>query len=1676
MATESQQVRAMLNAEHVPAKQETLVAGQPLDEFAQNPTHDALYGLESEQGLVEQPQGEPISYESSLERFQSELKDPGLFDTGGPDVPPLFAMPIQPQVGVNLASNRAHMDAIINNDSSSFDARKQAHLNGTVYEATVDRVQQLLDEQAIVDLGVLEPAHLASLTPEERLEAVQKQVARIDLRHDSVGPRDIALMEVFRGGRGDLRMPEFEQAYRQSDVTDLVRRKDQRVKEARQNYRHEIDDIAAAHSWNSYGEMFMEVGLQDFVPVMGLMTRIGLDRKILEAVSGKPVEGFGGFWLGEIRQRIRTELASQGPEEFGRSMQAFNELITTLKNDEMYSALLTKYNLIESMEAVFTDGVFDGTSAKNSGDRFFGNLETALEGVFSIVAIAKVGGTVRGAFRSMDKVRASQLASASGAPEVAGRLADEFQSDALAINFGLAPDEVAVTVLPRPAEFVDDIEVLSEGSKDVLVRTKGIRSEIEATTGDPTLALTKSDRTNVVNQEIRLLDLADDVAVQPRMSTLQKFEDGSGFRMRVVVGADANGGFDNIKDVMLRAIDIDPDLQKVTIHRVGANGRLEPVFMDADEFQRALFKQEVDSATAGRIAGGDTIDETFYLVYDTDRYYHNVDKTMFGADSVKSASRLAQVLLAPNARFGDEIYGNFLKAYMDEEALSRNFDLMFKPYYELGRKDKKFVASAFEWMEDFGKNNGRAPTHNEVLVQYDQITEAQMNGIIALREGMDTMHDLFNRRLYRDFHARGLKTARPVDNTLPTFHGKNLEAEQAKPGYVLNPETQKMERLSKKQVKELYEDGGSIMELDTAIDAANEAGNKATRVVLRKNAYEAGELSTTPLIYHPGYSMRFYDDPYYVVKKSKGVRVDGSYRKGASSVVTEAVRTSGTAREAARFAERANRAAASRGWDSEFEVVRANDISKTESSIFQKQSIQREGRMFWDDRNFERLPDTNGSRAKLEDPVTALERGIGLAARQLTHEDLLKSVKNAWTNQYKHLFDTEADLDLIKSMDLKAVSQRLGTMRANTAEKAARAEVNKAKALIDYFRLIEGSESAAIPIFRETMIGLAQTIDRWTNPKFQRGLEKWAMTTDPLRTMRSAAFHAFMVFRPIRQALLQASQIGLLAPLDPKYVGSGAIFRDAYALSQGVKNLRKAGFIDESWSLPKSAKAMGLSKSEFRLLVRQFDRSGLGDLVDVHSFAGGAARFQKTRIGEDGMIGAVGYKARQLANGTTGALQKMGFDKGEKYNVMLTYNLALRRAMKRNNYKSLKELSAKDWDDLRVESSNLSLGMARPNNFTYQTGHFSLATQFLSFSHKSALALMNLNPAIKGMDTVKLLFGSYMLYGANMYGARDEVEAILVGMGLEDREIPGMSGATLVDLISGGLIDTTFNLLGQATIDDWKPLEFGPLAPGIDVSRIFGQTLTELVTQPAQAIFGPFGNIFSKTLTGMQYAVNLAKADSDIAPADKFTKGSAMILSGAFPMFNDVMKSYMGYQLNRWYSTSLEALPLRPTMNAMLARSLLGVRTREELAYYRTQNEIWEQKDQYNGTVKGIQTFLNQQITLFSNGELTEDQFMSNQRTLMNFFEEWPEGIRLQLLKDVMVTQRDDDSMPTIERQFAELVLNKKFDETELLSLIDRFPDIPKEKREHLKMVIKEAWASKLAVEQKIGKEIGATE
>jgi len=1548
----------------------------------------------------------------------------------------------------NIVANRALEASIVTGQGAFAErfAEYKQNEGAIVYDEALQRIMNLNTESRLNDIIANE-----NISIEDKVKAMQYEANRISYRR--LSPFDEMIFATLQqDGGAFVPMERIERIYQETPTSTLRALSDQTRIRQLDSLRTEVNAVAAESGWEDPVQAVGEVIVQDFIPIYNIASRIGLTNAMAEA-AGVELSTWESFWVGSGRQAIRDSFLDMDPEEAQEAVASMAEELKALQSDAIIGPLLTEYNVLEHWSTVFSDNVMDQISSQDTLDEWLGNFEVAIESLFGVAILAKGVGSVRRVFTKAPRaVNATTAAVTARSGEAYTRLMDMLSEEATAAKFQLSPDEVAVAKLPKPTHILDDVEYAPEGVQRVVAEGQRLRGMLLEGASNPEDLISLADKQRVVKQELDELAQFDGATVHTPMSTIKLLDDGSGIEINAVFGATPTSGWDDIEDVLLEALLIDPELRKLDIMYINDAGKLEKLDLTSKEFLDMVNYDKVPLSKAGEILGA----EQFFLRYNNQRPWNPFDARFLDENHVNST----MPGITPNARFSEFFYGAFARGALDEQRTISILNQIAHPYQTLGIADKKLANGIFEWQEQFGKVQRRNPTYAELSAQFPEASQKVLEGVVAMRATMDTMYDMLNTRLYREFTSNGYKTVKPTDPTMPTFHGRvATNAADVKPGSFLDPKTGDLVKYSRKDIEDVMASGGTFIEELPIAVATNTPGAKVTRVVVRADEYRVRPLTERPLHYHPGYTMRFYEDPFYIVRKRKNATIDGRRDPVGGS---EAVRTTGTEMEGKAWIARANRAMARRygeGAD-QFELVRASDIDQGDSALFQKQVLQQEGRLFYDERNFDRLKNTSGNRAEIDDPGIALERGIHIASRQLATEDLFRSLKKAWTEKYgKDMSSGKLDLNR-PGVNLRHVEQELDSMVNNAATSEARNRFKEAREYIRYMRLMEGTNSRAVSLTRRTLIEFGQKLHQYLGMgdkrnRFFRAYEKFAEQAEPLRLVRSVAFNLFMKLRPFRQFTMQTMQIGFLAGMDPAYIATGRVFKDMYALQMGRTAVRQGTDISEK-SL---AKLMGVSLQEYRILVKQFERSGLIDSVDVHQYTGSS--YTKTRPSAlpTNPLGAGVYHTKGLGNAVMDGLGK-GFSWGEGNNLSGTYMVALRRHMKRTNTTDIRKISDEEWKVIRTDASNLALAMIKPNNMSYQTGFFSMATQFLSFQHKAALALLGKNPSMTAGDAVKLWLSGGLLYGAEFVGMGAFVGAVLAQSKMEhvgDMEIPG-EATTIEKVLTWGLFDTMINTVGSWSSDEWKELDYSWLTPSPNPVRIWEMTAQAMLTTPASAMFGPAASIAERSIGALAF-INETVFPADIPMEDKFVLALKAVGEGLIPAVNDNFQAWNQARMGRMFSNLGEPLPLESSWNTILARGVFGQRSRGEISYYETVRDMWEQKDSRREFTKAYQDHFQKLFTMYYTRELTPQAMAQQVQIVANIIEDVPEEYRAEILEGIFI-EKFKDGQPSIVEMVSEELGNGILSPT-IYDSVGQM-DLPPEEISLLQEMIRDAYQDRV--------------
>jgi hypothetical protein len=830
------------------------------------------------------------------------------------------------------------------------------------------------------------------------------------------------------------------------------------------------------------------------------------------------------------------------------------------------------------------------------------------------------------------------------------------------------------------------------------------------------------------------------------------------------------------------------------------------------------------------------------------------------------------------------------------------------------------------------------------------------------------------------------------------------------------------ESLTRKDLEAFYARGGRIMKIDIAIDAGPRA--KAQHIMMDPEYYRVGDLSTAPLEHFPNYTFKFHTDPYYIVKVNKGVLTDGQdmTKGGKLPDSTEAIYTAGSELKATAFLNRIAKVDpkhtdGTRWVNREgevFQITRVHELAQEDNVLAQKQALYRQNRMFWDKRGHEGLQSVDGGRAPILDLTRAIDRGTQLAARQNSQEDGIRALREALQTEYARsagLVD-----DDLRVLPMNQAIKKMEDHKANHAlDEAHRKRIEEAIEVAKYIRMMEGYTAGAISKYRSLTLSLATWLERVTAGRLSgKRTQNWAMTTNPIRSAVSTAFHAFMVLFPGRQLFLQASQPMMLAGIDFKYVASGLGLWDGIATRIGFSRAVMSGW-NPGYSNKWLAKAMRLSKKEFNVLMQKLEESGALSVIDSHGFASATSTFNKISP-SDGTVAGTVRQGVETAIKQPLAAARWGFDTGESINKVGSFNVAWRRVVKQKGYKSLLELTDEDWAKVKLDTENLALAMTKVNSFPYQHGMWQATTQFLAFSHKVLLTALGQNPALSGKETAKIWAGMLALFGANTVGMRDEAQEYLHGIGayefaenkIDHPDFP--AGTTLLDVLSAGMYQTLYEKVATWTDADHQKLDTEAFTPVMNITQFNEMILEGLVEADASILFGPIGNRVTGVMQAYTDATMLIKGRPPMDPSDEFMLLAKFMLSGAFPQANHLITAVLSERAGHLVNLAGDNLGIQATKSTLIAKGLLGARTREEMQQYRTASQIYKSDEMVRELSKQISRTLDQNYVLYHSGKASVEEYEEALYIAATLADAAPPGRRMEVMNKAMHLPIDPDN------------------------------------------------------------------
>ena len=1344
---------------------------------------------------------------------------------------------------------------------------------------------------------------------------------------------------------------------------------------------------------------FTMLPFQDTVMWADLLVQSGLE----------PSDGtwYAPDWApGEAKQALREGFSKLSFEQKKEFLRAGVEFIQA-----------QPYGYADFASQVFISEMTSEELLKGNPDDSFGRF---MDNWFGLLEATGAGYVVKNVMRAFGPPLLGSSATVIKATANIDKVESQRQLTALlenpqeAMEFGISPEQVARTQLPGHRDYekiVEDLPEVLDQDKERVAELSNIIGEVRDRARISQLK--PVDKKSALVREQENIVESWGGKVRPGMSRISLLEDGSGARYSVMLGKNDKVGFKSQRTAFeqieeLIKMGIDP----TEIRMYTSDGSTLKKYFSGKEALEELKGIREGTQTSRR--------GTFYVEYDTDYLYRPTDKALFGDDPVTAPvwmGKLGRWLTAPSGHFSKEVTDPFFENLLGESTITAALEKMVAPVFKMGRPTRRNIDSMYEFTEDFARREGRSPKQADYLEAFPEATPEEFRGLYLTKQYYETIYDINNDRLYRDWKGLGVKTLRnKVDGGM--IHGTPLTREALSNRYdgkgglhVYNPRTQEVEVLSTEKVDALYARGANILETPMEIKVD---GKKRVTNVLNdaetNSEWGLTPLSPYPLKYVDGYYPRMYEDSHYIEKV-----VAGSTLNGVNKAERQVIAVSSTREEADAFVRNMNDKGDS---GVEYSVKADPRLSAKDKTALDREHMQTEGRLFFDDRNDQQLYNINGSKADILSPVNAIQRTARTVSRQVRSEDLVKSMKTAFKERYANLFEGVS----FDSLHSSQVSARLKDL-TKTGDNESRIQAQKAWDLWDYIGVMEGNTNGEWNHFRRLALAAGEQVGYRLN-KIVPGSGNWLARNGhnlkPLENMRSLAFFDYITTRPFRQVLLQGSQHLFISALDPLYMGKWQ--SDSFFLLQGMKKkgLQQMGGKKLTQSMMKrNAKLMGLSDAEYNLLIKEFDKSGITQTINKHSYAGDRAPIwetPKTRWGDVAQTAARTATAAPIRQ----TLQK-GFDLGEQYNMSASYMMALRLHKKKKGYKKLTELGEEDWVEVQNRATNLGLAMHGANTSKYQYGILSIPTQFLQFTHKIALTLLGQNKNFTKGEVAKLWAGQLVLFGSAGLGIKPEVESLMA-----EYELEKYIGTDMVDIIAGGVIDFTVDNTLQKLFDD-PDLDFAVgelLAPGanaINVMRWFAELAFD---PPIESLAGASGATLGRMYESYEQAKIIVEHGE--LSLETMTQALDKVAQGALSGYNDFAKARFAYNTGKFIAANGEAHALEVTLAEAWAKGMFGLNSENVNNAYRIAKQTYEDDSQLRDTIREYYDRVNRITVEYAGGRETKEGYLKRiiaEKVLLTTMldeDEWQQG---------MVIWRELENAARVDRKaVSDMIVDRIYD------------------------------------------------
>lgn len=827
-------------------------------------------------------------------------------------------------------------------------------------------------------------------------------------------------------------------------------------------------------------------------------------------------------------------------------------------------------------------------------------------------------------------------------------------------------------------------------------------------------------------------------------------------------------------------------------------------------------------------------------------------------------------------------------------------------------KLSKHSKAAFEQEIKRANREGRNATNTELRAK--GWGDEEVSTLRSWREVWDTMYWLENQDMVKTLRNRNYKVLEDPSTDTRLFV-KEVPPNQAgshKRAY--DPETGEMRNLSKEELKDLYEKGGSVASLRSKMLV----GDEAAEFVITRNqpgGTFARRLRDDDQIlnYREGYYTVYYQDPKMIdkiVRDSHG----NILKRGA-------IATAGDTSSANRVLKRLRDEA-----EPNTEYVVRDSRERLRFDGDDNWSLQEaQGRTAQRVRG-ERLEDatspiTDEAHNHVMGPVDSLIRSVRNVSSRVPMRDYLETAKTRAIHQYGHMFP----------------KNKFGQPEFPSSSKDIRAdlafgkEASDARTTVEYLNALE--------------YGYINQMDEWIKMGFraladaagekgltltERALNFAGQHGGPTRLGRGTAFTLYLALNPLRQFIVQSHQAIQLFARHPQYAG-GRLVGDAAAIIE----YKTTGRVKAASKLQ-----IGRTEEELLEMARLYDSSGLSASIDKSNLVRNTLTEIADATSAGGYRRSVAGRAGALVAQGVGVSRKAGFDIGEEINMLTSwlthYDLAKREARS-------DKLTKAQLDRVTALARDFTYNMNRAGDMPYNENMLGMLFQFMQVPHK-ALLQMTTNRSLTRMQKARMAGWNLLIYGGAPGALMTSHFAPLFPEDSEMREVfrQGLEGYMfnkMASLLYGE--DVSLDYSSIAAVDQTGLLEFITSLWTTDMGEV-------MAASPAGALVaGNNPRITNFVRTAAEY-FNFREPErgTPVETGELFME-FAKLSSG----FSNLFRAKVAWEYGKKYNANGGVTDSSVNKPEAIGTAL-GFGTLDESRRYWVSSEIYEQRQQFDEDVK----------------------------------------------------------------------------------------------------------------------------